>query len=151
MRKNFLLSSFVIIFLFIIIFGNIASAQSYYPFDPFAAWGAIWGACCFIYLIAFIFWILIGIYVYKDAEKRGKSGVLWLIVILIFGIIGLIIWWLVRPPEISTPVYQPQPVYRQVENTAPISEKYKPKYCPNCGATLDGTPIFCFNCGFKLR
>ena len=52
-------------------------------------------------LVWFIVWILIGIWVYKDAEKRGKSGILWLLLVIILGIIGLIIWLVVRPKEMA--------------------------------------------------
>ena len=59
-------------------------------------------ACCvggFLLPVLFlIIGILIAIWVYKDAEARGSSGVLWLIIVLILGIIGLIIWLVVRPP-----------------------------------------------------
>jgi len=47
-------------------------------------------------VIWFIVAILCCIWVYRDAEKRGMSGVLWLIVVLIIGIIGLIIYLIVR-------------------------------------------------------
>jgi hypothetical protein len=40
--------------------------------------------------------ILIAVWVYRDAEKHGESGVLWLIIVLITGIIGLIIWLIIR-------------------------------------------------------
>jgi len=50
--------------------------------------------------IFFIVWIIIAIlvavWVYKDAEAKGESGVLWLIIVLITGIIGLIIWLIIR-------------------------------------------------------
>ena len=42
--------------------------------------------------------ILIMIWVYRDAEARGSSGILWLIIVFFLGIIGLIIWLVVRPP-----------------------------------------------------
>jgi len=38
----------------------------------------------------FIVAILLAVWVYRDAEKRGESGILWLIIVLITGIIGLI-------------------------------------------------------------
>jgi len=47
-------------------------------------------------IVWFIIAILIAVWVYKDAEKRGESGVLWLIIAIILGIIGLIIWLIVR-------------------------------------------------------
>jgi len=47
-------------------------------------------------VIWFVVAILIAVWVYRDAEKRGESGALWLIIVLITGIIGLIIWLIVR-------------------------------------------------------
>jgi uncharacterized membrane protein YoaK (UPF0700 family) len=58
--------------------------------------------CLLIPIIWFIIGILLCIWVYRDAEDRGMSGVLWLIVVLIAGIIGLIIYLIVRkdkPPD----------------------------------------------------
>lgn len=48
-------------------------------------------------LLWFVIAILLAVWVYKDAESRGESGVLWLIIVILTGIIGLIIWLLVRP------------------------------------------------------
>ena len=59
--------------------------------------GILAGTFCLIPVIFFIIAIFIAVWVYKDAEKRGKSGALWLIIVLITGIIGLIVWLLVRP------------------------------------------------------
>ena len=54
-------------------------------------------------VIWFVVAILIAVWVYRDAEKRGESGALWLLIVLITGIIGLIIWLIVRrdKPEIK--------------------------------------------------
>jgi TctA family transporter len=49
-----------------------------------------------IAVIWFVVAILIAVWVYRDAESRGESGALWLIIVLITGIIGLIIWLIVR-------------------------------------------------------
>jgi uncharacterized membrane protein YoaK (UPF0700 family) len=51
---------------------------------------------CLLPIIWFIVAILLCIWVYRDAESRGMNGVLWLIVMLIAGIIGLIIYLVVR-------------------------------------------------------
>ncbi len=40
--------------------------------------------------------IALAIWVYKDAEERGMEGALWLIIVLLLGIIGLIIYLIVR-------------------------------------------------------
>lgn len=59
------------------------------------------GIGCLIPIVWFIVAILLCIWVYRDAESRGMSGVLWLIVVLIAGIIGLIIYLVVRKEKKS--------------------------------------------------
>jgi len=68
---------------------------------PTPDWWTYYGIAWAIFGLAiaavwFIVAILIAVWVYRDAEKRGESGVLWLIIVLITGIIGLIIWLIVR-------------------------------------------------------
>jgi len=57
------------------------------------------GLICLIPIIWFIISILLCVWVYRDAESRGMVGVLWLIVVIITGIIGLIIYLIVRKPK----------------------------------------------------
>ena len=66
------------------------------------------GVFCIIPLVFFILWIFVLVWVYKDAEKRGKSGALWLIICLVGGIIGLVIWFVVRPPILPQGGYPSQ-------------------------------------------
>jgi len=68
-------------------------------------------ACIVLGIVMFIVWIVLGIWVYKDAEKRGANGVMWLIVVILLGIIGLIIYLVVRPkmPAAPPPGYAPPP------------------------------------------
>jgi len=47
--------------------------------------------------IGFIINILIAVWMYKDAKKRYENSILWLILGLFLGIIGLIIWLVFRP------------------------------------------------------
>ena len=73
---------------------------------------ALTGMLCWICpVIWFVIWILVAIWVYKDAEKRGASGVLWLLVVLLLGIIGLIVYLVVRPKGPGAPPqgYAPPP------------------------------------------
>jgi hypothetical protein len=67
------------------------------------------GLFCLIPLIWFIVAILLCIWVYRDAESRGMSGVLWLIIVLIAGIIGLIIYLIVRKEKPSAQGGPPPP------------------------------------------
>lgn len=100
--------------------------------------GVFAGALCFVWIIMFIIWIAIGIWMYKDAEKRGKSGALWLIIGLIFGIIGIIIWLLVRPPEKS--FYEKKEAEKQQQD----------RNCPECGRAIPMDANVCPYCGKKF-
>jgi heme/copper-type cytochrome/quinol oxidase subunit 2 len=64
---------------------------------------------CLIPIVWFIIAILLCIWVYRDAESRGMNGVLWLIVVLIAGIIGLIIYLVVRKEKTSSQAPPPPP------------------------------------------
>ena len=44
----------------------------------------------------FVVWIFIGIWVYRDARDRGMDATIWLLIVLLVGIIGLIIYLIVR-------------------------------------------------------
>lgn len=60
------------------------------------------GGICLIPIAWFVISILLCIWVYRDAESRGMNGALWLIIVLIAGIIGLIVYLVVRkekPPS----------------------------------------------------
>ena len=67
---------------------------------------------CAIYAIVFIVIIILAIWVYRDAESRGMSGVLWLIVVLVGSLIGLIVYLVIRRdyPKLP-PGYHPPPTY----------------------------------------
>jgi hypothetical protein len=43
------------------------------------------GMLCFFWIIPIIIWIVIGVWMYKDAKRRGENGALWLIIGLIAG------------------------------------------------------------------
>lgn len=57
---------------------------------PFFGWGMM--------LIWFIIFLVIGYFVYQDANKRGMNGILWWILIIIpmIGIIALILYVILR-------------------------------------------------------
>jgi methionine-rich copper-binding protein CopC len=50
-----------------------------------------------IFIISFVVWIYILIWVFRDANKRGKSGTFWGLLTFFLGILGLIIYLLARP------------------------------------------------------
>ena len=82
--------------------------------------------------------VLIGIYVYRDARRRGMNAVLWtLIAVAAPALIGFIIYLLVRgnDPDLRCPQCQ-----------EPVAEAYA--VCPHCGAKL--CPV-CPKCSFPVE
>lgn len=113
--------------------------SAYNDFDDTAADEAAFlglGLMCILPLIFFIIAIVIAIWVYKDAEKRGSSGALWLVIVIFTGIIGLIIWLVVRPPIGGKPQQGPQGGGGRV--------------CPNCGRPIPMDAQNCPYCGKKF-
>ena len=108
------------------------SAQDY---EYYGDWWLFGGLCFFWVIIWFVISILVAIWVYKDAEKRGSSGALWLIVVIILGIIGIIIWLVVRPPI----------------GGAPKAMDQSDRRCPNCGRPIPMDARVCPYCGKKFE
>jgi len=101
-------------------------------------------------VILFTLYIKLLIWVYRDAEKRGMEEVLWLLIVLVTGLIGLIIYFIVRDPIVAEKIEQspkssaPQPV--------PKTEvKRDVKYCSACGSPVSESAEFCALCGEKLK
>lgn len=90
--------------------------------------------CIILPIIWLVIGILIAIWVYKDAEKRGSSGALWLIIVILTGIIGLIIWLVIRPPI----------------GGAPKSAAASDRKCPSCGRGIPMDAQVCPYCGKKF-
>ena len=112
----------------------VAGAQGEYDWygDQDAGWALFGlGLVCILPIIWFIIAILIAVWVYRDAEKRDSSGALWLIIVIFTGIIGLIIWLIVRPPIGGK------------KKAATDSERR----CPNCGRVIPDDARTCPYCG----
>ncbi len=86
-------------------------------------------------IFLFIIGILIAIWVYKDAEARGESGVLWLLVVLLTSFIGLIVWLVVRPEK------------KEAKSRRESKPKTETKYCTNCGSENQAGAKYCNECG----
>ena len=82
--------------------------------------------------------VLIGVYVYRDANRRGMNAVMWtLIAILAPSLIGFIIYLLVRGNYSNMKCPQCQ---------TPVTEQYV--VCPRCGAKLRPS---CPNCATAVE
>lgn len=109
-----------------------------------------------IIVLACLIPIIMCIWVHGDAKKRGMDETLWLLIVLLTGILGLIIYLIVRDPlkpeysgqqaatAPSTHTAQPQHAA-----TRPISSDVK--YCPNCGGENESSVSFCIHCGANVQ
>jgi len=107
-------------------------------------------------LLFVIIWLAVILWVYKDAERRRMSGLLWALLVFIGNLIGLLIYLIVRqdhpiccePAGVGTPSQPPPPeAAAKAPSTCPACQKAVDKshaYCPQCGASLQKT---CSNCG----
>lgn len=93
--------------------------------------------CCIVPVIWFVICIVLAIWVYKDAEKRGSSGALWLVIFLLAGFIGLIIWLIIRPPIGGDP--------------AKAKAAGGDRKCPNCGRPIPMDARACPYCAKKFE
>jgi hypothetical protein len=122
---------FLVTFLMLLAISVTISAYNGY-FEPLC----FFGFCGTWVLVWFIIFIAIAIWVYKDAERRGKSGALWLIVVILLGLIGIIIWLIVRPPIGGEP--------RQPTTSSG-------RMCPSCGRPIPMDARLCPYCGRKFE
>jgi len=98
--------------------------------------------CLIIVIIPLILGILLCIWIYKDAEKRGKSGAIWVIVLILASlflsfiglIIVIVIWLATRPP---------------IGGEKPVDSS--DRRCPNCGRTIPMDAKACPYCAKKFE
>ncbi len=64
--------------------------------DPFGALGFLLILPIILAIVWFIIAILVAIWVYKDAKKRDMNAAVWLLIVLVTGCIGCIIYLVVR-------------------------------------------------------
>lgn len=89
-------------------------------------------------------WILILIWVYKDAEKRGMSGPIWVLVVFFVHLIGLLIYFIVRSDH---PIRASGGASPTAAPAAPASGDS----CPKCGKPADKDHVYCPACGEALK
>lgn len=108
----------------------------------------------------FAFWVSMGIWTFNDIRSRSRD---WLaialasLLVLIFPIVGLILYIMIRPKETLAEIYdralEEEALLRELEGTTachqcsmPIKEEWV--FCPTCHAQLQHT---CHNCGNLVR
>lgn len=111
----------------------------------FHGFGPIGRFALFLLPAAFIIlWGAVLLWVYRDAQKRGMNGILWLLLVLIGNVIGLLIYAIVRS---ETPVRRPAQGEGGGENAACCA----PAACPSCGKGLASGFAYCPYCGKSLK
>jgi hypothetical protein len=99
-----------------------------------------------IIIVIFIIWIMVVVWVYRDAESRGQNGVLWLLVVLVGGIIGLILYFVLRsgwpehPPPVGPYGHYPPPLRARYCDNCRRQIPIDSAFCPYCGAQKDLNP-----------
>jgi hypothetical protein len=81
-------------------------------------------------------WIFVIVWVYRDAERRSMSGILWALLVLIGNIVGLLIYLIMRH---ETPLRQAEAGTTSAAECCagcgkPVTSGYT--YCPSCGRPI---------------
>ncbi len=97
----------------------------------------------------FAFWIAMGIWTFNDIRSRTRD---WLaiglasLLVLIFPVVGLILYAMIRPKETLADVYD-----RALEEESLLRELEETLTCHNCGAPAQDDWNYCHNCRTQLR
>lgn len=92
----------------------------------------------------FAFWIAMGIWTFNDIRSRTRD---WLaiglacLLTLIFPLVGLILYMMIRPKETLADVYD-----RALEEEAILRELEESVTCHACGVPVKEAWVFCPNC-----
>ena len=81
------------------VYGFVSVSHSFAEWPGYGGFGVIIGGIVLFAIFWLIVAVLLCVWVYRDAKARGENAALWLIIVLIAGIIGLIIWLIVRPKK----------------------------------------------------
>jgi len=66
-----------------------------YP-DPMAGFAGIMAMMMIMMVVGCIIGIILAVWVYKDAQKRDMNAAVWLLIVLLTGCCGCIIYLIVR-------------------------------------------------------
>ena len=95
--------------------------------------------------------ILIGIYVYKDASRRGMNAALWtLLAIFAPGFVGLIIYLIVRSNYSDACCHKCGKPVRESFMVCPHCGASLKEHCYNCNGSLEGGWANCPHCGSPI-
>ena len=84
--------------------------------------------------ILLLLWLIVVVWIYRDAEQRGMNGLLWALLVFVGNIVGLLIYLIVRSDNL--------PVSADVLPTKP---------CPNCQKAVQNSYEYCPYCGSRMK
>jgi RNA polymerase subunit RPABC4/transcription elongation factor Spt4 len=97
----------------------------------------------------FAFWIAMGIWTFNDIRSRTRD---WLVItlavalVLIFPLIGFILYLMIRPKATLAEVYD-----RALEEEALLRELEETMTCHHCGVPVNEAWVYCPNCHSQLQ
>jgi hypothetical protein len=97
----------------------------------------------------FAFWIAMGIWTFNDIRSRSRDWLAILlacVLVLIFPIVGWVLYLMIRPKETLAEVYD-----RALEEEALLREIEETLACASCGVPAKETWVYCPNCHAQLQ
>ncbi len=97
----------------------------------------------------FAFWIAMGIWTFNDIRSRTRDWLAILLaclLVLIFPIVGLVLYSMIRPKETLAEIYD-----RALEEEALLRELEETLACYSCGVPVKDEWVFCPNCHSQLQ
>jgi len=88
-------------------------------------------------------------YVSRDAPRRSMSPFLWIVVVLMPGGIGFVLYFLLRMPVVSI-CPSCQALVQSEFHFCPQCAYQVSASCGNCYRTVSSTDLFCVHCGHDL-
>lgn len=132
-------------------FRGIVIQPGYLPMQTDAF--EITGTMCVIIIVVLVIWLLVSIWVFRDARSRGMNGALWLVVVLVGSLIGLIVYIVVREKEPGKDQLEMsqsrEAFWREVLTDSQASKNEDGMTCRNCGAQLASETKLCPVCGLR--
>jgi RNA polymerase subunit RPABC4/transcription elongation factor Spt4 len=97
----------------------------------------------------FAFWIAMGIWTFNDIRSRSRDWlaiVLACLLVLVFPIVGQILYLMIRPKHTLAEVYD-----RALEEEALLREIEETLACVTCGIPVKENWVYCPNCHHQLQ
>ena len=95
------------------------------------------------------FWVSLVIWAFNDIRSRTTDILAWILaslMVLIFGPIGLLLYFLLRPRETLDEIYD-----RQLEQETLLQDLEEQRGCPTCGKPIEADYQLCPHCRTPLK